>query len=100
MNVTQSSLGRSKNKKIQRKMKLKKCFRGENFRTAYTKCKSVIACIECPILALTATGTEELVSKLQDELGVANFKIIARPPDRFEITKLSMSMNIVFIYTF
>ena len=98
MNVTQSSLGRSKNKKIQRKMKLKKCFRGENFRTAYTKCKSVIACIECPILALTATGTEKLVSKLQDELGVANFKIIARPPDRFNIAKLSTLRILTLIY--
>ena len=100
MNVTQSSLGRSKNKKIQRKMKLKKCFRGENFRTAYTKCKSVIACIECPILALTATGTEKLVSKLQDELGVASFKIIARPPDRFDIAKMSTLRIIILIYIF
>ena len=57
-------------------------FRGKSFRMAFSELQSLRAFVSCPFIALSATLTVELWSKLPKLLGMDSPKIISETPDK------------------
>ena len=57
--------------------------RGDTFRAQYRRVSEVKAVLgNVPVLAATATATQAMINAIGDILGIPDFQVVAKVPDR------------------